>query len=137
MGRIDQLSESMKITEMRIGSGEVLSPIAVVGSEPCILFDIFDDGRDPERGHAERFDIIKIFNDAFPVPTVVSRWVREVHIEIIAYIAVCVPVGKDLINDFVTPVVYMRRERLAKLWWCHAARCSKKTEGEKETGNKC
>ena len=61
---------------------------------------------------------------------------REVHIEIIAYIAVCVPVGQDLINDFVTPVVYMRRERRYQRW-CHAARCSKKTEGEKETGNKC
>ena len=130
MGCIHQFSESVKVTKMWVGSGEVLSPVAMVGSEACILFDILDDRRNPKRSDAERFDVVEILDNAFPVPTVVSGWVREVHIEIVAYIAVCVTVGKDLINDFITPVIDMRRESLAKLWWCHAAWRSK-NEGKK------
>ena len=69
---VDQLAQLVEVAEVRVRAQEVLRPVAVIAVEPGVGLDVLDDRRDPQRGDAERLQVVEVIDHALPVAAVDS-----------------------------------------------------------------
>jgi hypothetical protein len=58
--RVDERAQVVEIAEVRVGLGEVLSPVAVVAVDVGVGLDVLDDRGDPQGGDPELLDVVEL-----------------------------------------------------------------------------
>jgi hypothetical protein len=82
----------------------------VVAVDARVGVHVHDHGRNPERRHAERLEVVEVLLDSEPVAPLVSPerpWLDRV---VVVHVAVGEAVGDDLVDDLVAPVLHVRRK---------------------------
>ncbi len=101
---VDELAQLGEIAEVSVGAQEVLRPVAVVAREPGVLFGVLHDRRDPQRGHAERVQVIELVDHALPIAAVIAAGDRRRDVDVVVRIPVGEPVDHDLVDDLIAPI---------------------------------
>lgn len=139
---IGEFTQGGEIPEVRIMFDKILSPIAVIGGESGVFFDIFDDGRNPESGDAEFLQVVEFIDNALPVAAVIPSECSGIDVIVVIDIAVIEPIDDELIDDLIAPIgdmrsdidvfgVWLRRQRVG----VDASRKSGKERGQEGDSN--
>ena len=108
---VGESAQSGQVAEMRIVLEEIYRPISVIRGEASIFFDVFDDGRNPERRDAEGLEVVEFVDNALPIAAVITAHRALIDVEIVVDIAVVEAVDDELVDDFVAPILDVSRER--------------------------
>ena len=101
---LDHLAQLGQIAEVRIDVREILLPIAVIGVEVGVGVEVAHHRRDPDRGDAERLQVIEVIDDALPVAALVEPERAGHDVGVVVEIAVGEAIDEQLIDDLVAPV---------------------------------
>ncbi len=104
---VDQLAQLGEVAEVRVDVGEVLLPVAVVGVEVGVGLDVAHHRRDPQRGHAERLQVVEVIDDALPVAALVAAERAGHDALVVVEVAVGEAIDEQLIDDLVAPVALL------------------------------
>ena len=118
-----ELPELREIPEVRVRLREVLRPVAVVRVDVGVGLDVLHDGRDPQRGDAERLDVVEVIDEPLPVAALEAREVAGPHLVVVVHVAVGEAIDEHLVDDLVAPVVDVRGDGglLSVVGHAHAA----------------
>ncbi len=111
VGGLHQRAQLAHVAEVRVGLGEVLRPVAVVGVEVGVGLDVAHHGRDPNRRHPERLEVVEVVLQPAPVAALVARQVARLDAKVVVHVAVGEAVDHHLVEHLVAPVGDVGGER--------------------------